>query len=396
MKSPARSTERTQALVCSRAAVEPDSVSEESRSVEVIASTDAIDGHGTILRQNWRLDRYNANPVVLYAHDACELPIGLATNVRVDGGALKATLTFSTEDLNPQAEQIWKNIKAKVVRGVSVGFWPHSVTYERQNDRDIVVLDDNELLEISMVPVGSNPETLAQMRALAMAPAPQEPPAPSAAEVNTASANPQETQIMSEPTNPTILRALGLPVGATESDGIACATRLREFEVGTVALLSLQSTAEALGAVRGLKAKADGYDAMATELATIKGERDQQNFDVQLQRGVNERKLSPETARLYREEFNASLAEGRGAQVVSRLKGFVDVAPTLVQARATQPKTPVGSGGGDIPIEWNGVAYRDLKPAKRAELARAEPDLYRAMKSEWESAGRPQPTKASA
>src|SRR5690606_10054386 len=112
--------------------------------------TDDIDGHGTILRQNWRLDRFAANPVVLYSHNSRDLPIGTASEVGVVDGKLRAKLTFSTEDLNPKAEQIWRNVKAKVLRGISVGFLPHSVSFERKDDREFVVLDDNELMEISV------------------------------------------------------------------------------------------------------------------------------------------------------------------------------------------------------------------------------------------------------
>src|SRR5690606_3007346 len=85
-------------------------------------------------------------------------------------------ITFSDADLNPKAEQIWRNVKAKVLRGISVGFLPHSVSFERKDDREFVVLDDNELMEISIVPVPSNPATLSQLRARALQSA--EPPQP--------------------------------------------------------------------------------------------------------------------------------------------------------------------------------------------------------------------------
>lgn len=393
MNAAAHSPERPGTVLYSRAAVAADTLSAESRSVDVIASTDALDAHGTVLRQNWRLERYRANPVVLYAHDSCELPIGLASNVRIEDGALRATLTFSTADLNPEADQIWKNIQARVLRGVSVGFWPHSVRFETEDDKEFCVLDDLELYEISIVPVGSNAETLTQMRARALSsravpPPEQTPETPPVAAQNPPAPAAQGPKPMTENTSPTIIRALGLPVGATEADGIACASRVRELEVGIVALLALQSSAEALGAVRGLKAKADKFDEITARLAAVEGERDQQNFDTQLQRGLSERKLSPETAKLYRDEFAVAIAENRGAQVVARLKGFVDVAPTLHAQRAVQPRVEQNNGGA--PLEWEGKSYRDLKPARRAALSRENPELYRLMKDEWEAAGRPQ------
>lgn len=408
MNAAAQTTERPGAALYSRAAVARDTLSADSRSVDVVASTEALDAHGTILRANWDLARYEANPVVLYAHDQCEIPIGLASNVRVEDGQLRATLTFSTADLNPVADQVWKNVQAGVIRGVSVGFWPSTVRFEIENDVEVVVLDDLELWEISMVPVPSNPEALASMRARAMSSratpepviAPSSDPIPPLPDPFPASTNQparaaEGNNPMSEVTiTPSIIRALGLPAGSTESDAVACAARLRELETDCVRLLSLQSSAEAVGAFRGLIAKTAKHDEMAARLLKVEAERDTQNFDVQLQRGINERKLSPETARLYREEFAAALPEGRGAEAVARLKGFIDVAPTLYAQRVVQPK-PEGGNNGGAPLEWNGVAYRDLKPAKRAVLSRENPELYQLMKDEWEAAGRP-PAKSAA
>lgn len=389
--------ERPGEALYSRAAVAPDSLSDESRSVDVIASTEAIDSHGTVIRQNWQLDRYRASPVVLYAHDSCELPIGLASNVRIQDGALCATLTFSTEDLNPQAEMVWKNVKAGTLRGVSVGFWPHSVRWETEEDREFVVLDDNELFEISMVPVGSNPETLAQMRARALAtraiePAEKTSEQPPAAEVQPAPVA-QERQPMTESSvTPTILRALGLPPGSSENDGILAASRKHELEVGVVSALGLQSSAEALGAIRGLVAKSKKFDEMAAQLAAVEAERDQQNFDAQIQRAINERKMSNASIEQERKDFLEALGENRGARAVSRLKGFLDTAPVLHMERVLQPR----ASKQELTLDWNGSAYRDLRPAQRAALSRENPDLYRFMKDEWEAAGRPQATKTSA
>lgn len=468
----AQPTERRGEAVFSRAAVVSDTAAEDARSVDVVASTDALDAHGTVIRQNWQLDRYRAYPVVLFAHDQCELPIGLASNIRIEDGSLRATLNFSSGDLNPKAEQVWQNVKAGVLRGVSIGFIPHSIRFETEEDREFLALDDNELLEISIVPVPSNPETLASMRSRALGTAAlrsrevectdpkfaigdrvesladHEPgmkgmtgtvaiarpgcppyygvkldddegeihmwlaedelkrtdkPAPSAvtnegdsspmraaAALNQPAPSAQGNQ-MSEPVlTPTIVRALGLPVGSTENDAISCATRQHELEVGVVAILSLQSSAEALGAIRGLKAKADKFDEMSSKLAQIEGERDQQNFEVQIQRAVNERKMSKASIDQERKDFAEALAEGRGTRAVARLKGFLDTAPVLHAERHVQPKN--SARVDDIPLDWNGVSYRDLKPAKRAQLSRENPDLYRLMKSEWEAAGRPAPT----
>lgn len=147
------------------------------RVVEVIASTDAEDRWGDSIEQVWRLDAYRANPVVLYAHDSRALPIGGAENVRVEDGALRATLRFVDASVNPEAEKVWQSIQAGVLRAVSVGFIPHSYRWEKRDDREILVLSDNELVEISVVPVPANPEALMRMRRKALAARAVEAPA---------------------------------------------------------------------------------------------------------------------------------------------------------------------------------------------------------------------------
>ena len=53
-------------------AVELRVLDEGERSVEVIASTEALDSHGDIVKQFWNLDRYNKNGPVLWNHNIHE------------------------------------------------------------------------------------------------------------------------------------------------------------------------------------------------------------------------------------------------------------------------------------------------------------------------------------
>jgi HK97 family phage prohead protease len=151
-----------------------ESIKEEPRTIEVVASTQTLDSHGTILRQNWDLTRFEQNPVVLWAHDRVSLPIARATKVKTTGNKkngkrLEATIQFPPEGDFDRSDEVWDAIRAGLVRGVSVGFQPHTTKFETDNDREIMVLDNNELLEISFVPVGSNPDALAKMRARMLA-----------------------------------------------------------------------------------------------------------------------------------------------------------------------------------------------------------------------------------
>lgn len=155
-------------LVCRSHGLALRAIDEEKRSVEVVASTESLDSYGEIVAQNWRLDRYKRNPVVLFAHNSRELPVGKAEDVRVEHGSLVARFVFATAEANPLAEHVWQSIRQGTLRGVSVGFMPNDVRYEKRDGKDVYVLDDNELFEISMTPVPANPDGLAKMKSRAL------------------------------------------------------------------------------------------------------------------------------------------------------------------------------------------------------------------------------------
>lgn len=146
-------------------------VNVEGRFADFICSTDTIDSHGTRIEQKWDLERYKRNPVVLYAHNRMGdgMPIGKASNVRVEDGKLCARVTLLSARANPLADQVMEQWREGCLRAISVGFYPHSDRWEMVNDREVLVLTDNELRELSIVPVGSNPDALARMRERAAA-----------------------------------------------------------------------------------------------------------------------------------------------------------------------------------------------------------------------------------
>lgn len=151
----------------SASALQMKSIRLEERQADFVASTDAMDADGDIVEQNWDLERYLKNPVVLFGHSSKDLPIGHATNVSVKDGQLQATIVFASAKANPMAEQVWQSVQERTLRAVSVGFKPREVRQEMRNDKDVYVLSDNELYEISVVPIPSNPEALTRMKAMA-------------------------------------------------------------------------------------------------------------------------------------------------------------------------------------------------------------------------------------
>lgn len=146
------------------------SVREDAREADWVASTAAVDSYDTIIQQDWDgehkgLDRYRANPVVLFAHDSWALPIGRAKRVEVENAgteraALVTTVKFATAKANPMAEFCWQSVLEQTLRGMSVG-WRHGGIERREiNGVTRTVFIRNTLYELSVCPVPSNPDAL--------------------------------------------------------------------------------------------------------------------------------------------------------------------------------------------------------------------------------------------
>ena len=132
------------------------------RTYRVIASTSGIARDGmAIPTEAWQLSAYRANPVLLWAHRRDELPIGTA-EVFPTADRLEAEITFAEPGLNEFADSVSRMWSAGLLRAVSVGGAVQSTSTEGDHIR----VDQIELLDISVVPVGGDSEALAIGRAL--------------------------------------------------------------------------------------------------------------------------------------------------------------------------------------------------------------------------------------
>lgn len=133
-----------------------------------VVSSGAVDRHGDVVSpEGWRLDAYRANPVVLWAHDYRRPAIGRAQSVWSDGRALLAHLEFAPTEFAREVEALYRS---GYQQGVSVGFRPLRFE-ERRDTRTGAFLGirflEQELLEISAVPVPANQGALLHGNALA-------------------------------------------------------------------------------------------------------------------------------------------------------------------------------------------------------------------------------------
>lgn len=139
----------------------------ENREVEFVISTEAPDTYGTVFKiSGWDLKRYENNPIVFYAHktysDNPDMVIGTST-VRIEDNQLIAVARFESAEINPVAEKVFQKIIAGTLRMASVGANPtkgHWGDEKLNENRDLIYFDEQELLEWSVVPIGSNPEAL--------------------------------------------------------------------------------------------------------------------------------------------------------------------------------------------------------------------------------------------
>lgn len=142
------------------------SINDAERTIEFVASTEAIDRYGDIIRvDGWKLENYLKNPIFLFGHKSTEPPIGRALAVVKEFGdkpLLVHKIQFADKDEYPFASTIYKLYKGGYMNAVSVGFLP--IKFKPRMDEEGHMLgweyQEQELLELSAVPVPANPEAL--------------------------------------------------------------------------------------------------------------------------------------------------------------------------------------------------------------------------------------------
>jgi len=131
------------------------------------ASTEARDRQGDIIvQQGWRTADFMKNPVILWAHNYYETPIGKALEIKITPENLSAKIQFVPETIDPFAGKVSKLVAQGYLKTVSVGFMVYKS--EPLNADDLKQRPDmkygqrlyGDLLEISIVPVPANPEAL--------------------------------------------------------------------------------------------------------------------------------------------------------------------------------------------------------------------------------------------
>lgn len=149
---------------------------EESRRVTFVASTPKRDAAGTVLNQDgWSLDRFNANGVIGYQHKVYGSTFGSKDDpdnvigkgrAYLQDGRLMVEVEFEPKEINSLAEKIYRKILFGSLRAVSVGFLPVGKGAWGKGEEAVGKPNETyyyagqELLEVSVVNIPSNPEAL--------------------------------------------------------------------------------------------------------------------------------------------------------------------------------------------------------------------------------------------
>jgi len=131
------------------------------REYEFTASTTTQDRDGEVIEASgWDLKNFKKNPVITWAHDYRALPIGRAPRIWVSNETLKNTVEFPPEGTYEFADIVERLVDAGYLKTESVGFIPkkwEDGDGEKAPKRTFI---KQELLEIAIVPVPSNPDAL--------------------------------------------------------------------------------------------------------------------------------------------------------------------------------------------------------------------------------------------
>jgi len=136
------------------------------------ASTNDIDRHGTIVEpRGIDTSNYSSNPVFMWGHDAyggegppdLENVLGRVVEFKATDEAFDIGVDWATHDRAVMARDL---VRSGFLSAVSVGFIPDASQMSTRSVEgvEVPVYQRTELVEVSLVPVPSNPSAIALAR----------------------------------------------------------------------------------------------------------------------------------------------------------------------------------------------------------------------------------------
>lgn len=146
--------------------LELKSAESDKRVLTFVGTNNNLDRDKEIIDINgWDFNNYLKNPVVLFGHDFRQPPVGRTTRISKEGGNLVFDIEFPDEGKYPHADIIYNLAKDKFLNAASVGFKPtkHEDIQDTEKGGSIRKFTQQELIELSIVPFGSNPTALQKL-----------------------------------------------------------------------------------------------------------------------------------------------------------------------------------------------------------------------------------------
>jgi hypothetical protein len=145
------------------------------KTTTFVASTDRADRARDIVAQDWVLDRFLANPVILDNHDSRRV-VGMATRAAVEDGRLVIEVAWDLESPDPSIAAVGHQHLQGFRRAGSVGFRAGKVTFRADlpdthpayGERGYFY-EGNELLEFSSATIPMNPDALQRPKSVVSA-----------------------------------------------------------------------------------------------------------------------------------------------------------------------------------------------------------------------------------
>lgn len=143
--------------------LKPVSINEKNHTAIFVMSTITPDRHGDVVDQKTWILKYFYG-AFFWNHKSHEFPLGQWLRVWLEADPenpgemlLMGEAEFAV-DLGADIERAWKHVVRGDLKMVSVGFIPGRVEYEEE--RELFILYDSELMECSLVGIGSNRRAL--------------------------------------------------------------------------------------------------------------------------------------------------------------------------------------------------------------------------------------------
>jgi HK97 family phage prohead protease len=138
-----------------------------NREAEFVISSESTDTYDTVfVAAGADFTRYNTNPIVAYGHrtwsDNPDMILG-TSEVRQEGLFTIGKVTFEDAETNPTADKVFRKVQKKTLRMASIGAnileWRYGDETKGES-KTTIYFTRWELLEWSIVPIGSNKDAL--------------------------------------------------------------------------------------------------------------------------------------------------------------------------------------------------------------------------------------------